>query len=143
VLTPLVQETPEVVLGEWDHAVQAFPPPHAQEPLTQGIGLGTPHWRSEYLQPQIAYALVELLGEDRIAVMNQETVWVISWDRSAQLLQRPPCRGVRGHSDVEDSTCLVFHDDKNIKLARGRRDHDAEVTRDDRLGMVADKRRQR
>jgi hypothetical protein len=33
----------------------------------------------------------------------------------------------------------VFHDDKDIEEPRGRRDHDAEVARDDRLGLIADK----
>jgi hypothetical protein len=45
-----------------------------------------------------------------------------------------------GYIDVEDSTCRVFHNDKDIELVKGRRDHDTEVTRDDRLGMVAHKR---
>jgi hypothetical protein len=44
---PLVQETPQVVLGARTHEVQAFPPERAQEPLTQGMRLGTPHWGLE------------------------------------------------------------------------------------------------
>jgi hypothetical protein len=47
VLNPLVQETPQVVLGARTHEVQAFPPERAQEPLTQGMRLGTPHWGLE------------------------------------------------------------------------------------------------
>ena len=40
VLTPFVQETPQVMRGDRDHEVQAFPTQRAQEALTQGIGLG-------------------------------------------------------------------------------------------------------
>ena len=78
-----------MVLGERNQKVQAFPPERAQESLAEGIRLGTPHRGFEDSQPQVAYTLVELLGEDRIAVMNQKTVRVIRWDRLAQLLERP------------------------------------------------------
>ena len=46
-LHPLLEQTSEVVLGERDHEVQALPPQRAQEPLTQGIRLGTVHWGLE------------------------------------------------------------------------------------------------
>jgi hypothetical protein len=51
----------------------------------------------------VAYALVEFLGEDRIAVMDEATVGTIRWDRVAQLLQGPWCRGVRRHIGVQDA----------------------------------------
>jgi hypothetical protein len=50
-----------VVLGERDQEVQAFPPQRAQEPLTETIGLGTPHGCFQHPEPQVAHALVELL----------------------------------------------------------------------------------
>jgi hypothetical protein len=58
---PLVQEIPQVVLSERDQKVQAFPPERAQETFADGVGLGTPHRGLEYPQPQVAYALIELL----------------------------------------------------------------------------------
>ncbi len=36
---PRVQETPQVVLGERDHEVHAFPPQRAQQPHTEGVRL--------------------------------------------------------------------------------------------------------
>ena len=83
---PLVQETLQVVLGEREQKIQAFPPERTQEPLTEGISLGTSHWGFEYPQPQVACTLVELLGENCIAVMDQEAVYVVRWHRFAQLL---------------------------------------------------------
>jgi hypothetical protein len=44
----------------------------------------------------MAHTLVEFLGEDGIAVMEQETIGVIGWDRLTQLLECPPCRGMHG-----------------------------------------------
>ena len=36
---PLVQETPQVRLGERDQKIQAFPPQRAHKPLANGVGL--------------------------------------------------------------------------------------------------------
>ena len=54
----------QVVLSQGDHEVQALPPQRADEPLAQGIGLRALRRRFEDPQPQMAHALVELLGED-------------------------------------------------------------------------------
>jgi hypothetical protein len=61
-----------VGLSHRNQTIQAFPPERPQEPLTEGIGLGTSHRSFEHLQPQMEYTLVEFSGEDRIAVMYQE-----------------------------------------------------------------------
>jgi hypothetical protein len=83
---PCVQQMSQVILSEGNQKVQTLPPERAQEPPAERIGLGTAHRGFEHSQPQVAYALVELLGEDRIAVMDEETVGMIRWDRIAQLL---------------------------------------------------------
>src|SRR5687768_8464558 len=85
------------------------------------------------------YTLVEFSGEDRIAVMYQEAVAVVSWDRVTRLLQRPAACWVRGHADMQDSAAGVFHHHKYVERLEGGRDHHAEVTGNDRLGMVAHK----
>src|SRR5918999_6612346 len=122
------------MLGERNQKVQAFPPERPQEPLTEGIGLGTLHRGFEDPQSQVAYVLVESLGEDRIAVMYQEAVALVSWDRVTQLLHRPVACWVYGHVGMQDSAACVFHHHKYVERLEGGRDHDAEVTGDDRLG---------
>ena len=87
----------------------------------------------------MAYVLVKLLREDAIAVMYQASVAMVHGDRLTELLQRPGGRGMCRHIDVEDATGGVFHEHKDVKKPKGRRDHDAKITGDDRLGMVAPK----
>ena len=128
-----------MVLGERDQKVQTFPFERAQEPLTEGVGLGTPHGVLDP-QPQVAHTLVERLGEDRITVMDQKAVGVFGRNRFAELLHRPWGRGVCGHIRVEDAAREMCHHDKHVEEAKGRRDHHAEITRDDGLGMIAHKR---
>ena len=69
------------MLTEWDQKVQALPPQRADEPLAEGIGLGTAHWGFEDPQPQMLHLLVQLLGEDTIPVMDQEPIAVVGWHR--------------------------------------------------------------
>jgi hypothetical protein len=59
--------------------------------------------------------------------------------RVAQLLQHPWGGWMRGHAGMQDAAGRVFHHHKDGEEAEGCRDHHAAVTRDDSLGMVADK----
>src|SRR5918996_5925213 len=125
---PCIEEAAQVVLGERDQKVQAFTPERTQESLTQGIRLGTPWWRFEDPQPQVAHRLVKRLGEDRITVMDQKAVGVLGRNRFAGLLHRPWGCGVCRHIHEEDAACEMFHHDKHVEEAKGRRDHHTKIT---------------
>jgi hypothetical protein len=129
-----------VVLGEGDQKVQALPPERAQQSLAESIRLGTSHWSFEGSHSQVAYTPVELLGEDRIAIMDEETVRLIRWDRFTQLLERPLSRGMRGRVGMQNPTSRVFHDHKDVEQPKGRRHHHTEIAGNDRLRMITDKR---
>jgi hypothetical protein len=137
---PCMQEATQVGLSERDQKVQALPPERPQQSLTEGIRLGTSHGGFKGSHPQVAYTPVELLREDRIAVMNEEMVRVIRWDCLAQLLERSLSRGMRGRVGMQNPTSRVFHDHKDVEKPKGRRHHQAEIAGDDRLHMIADKR---
>jgi hypothetical protein len=81
VVARVLQDRAQVVLGESDKKVQALPPERAQESLTQGIGLGTPHGGFEDPQPQILHMLVKLAREDTIAVMDEKAIGMVSRNR--------------------------------------------------------------
>ena len=63
----------------------------------------------------MAHALVESLGEDTIAVMDEEAVVMVRWNRFTQLLQRPFRRWMRGHIDMQQPARGVFHDHKDSR----------------------------
>src|SRR5437763_305574 len=86
---PCGEETLHRVCRQRDHTVQAFPPQCADEPLAEGIGLGTLRWRFEGAQAQVTDMLVKLRRENAVPIMQEETVGVICWDGFAQLLQCP------------------------------------------------------
>ena len=136
---PRVQDTSQVVLSERNHKVYAFAPQCAQQPLAERIGLRTLGWGFRDLEPEVLYAAVELRREDAIAIMEEEAIIMVRWERFAQLLQCPGSGGMRGHIDMQNPACRVFHEHKHGEEAKGRRNHHTEITGHDRLGMMAHK----
>jgi hypothetical protein len=111
---PLFKDATHMVFRQRNQIIQTFPPQRAEEPLAGRIRLRTPHRGFEYPQPQVAYALIQLLREDRIAVMNQETVVMVSRHRVTQLLQRPLGRGMRRHIAMQDPARGVLHQYEDV-----------------------------
>src|SRR5262245_2056162 len=87
----------------------------------------------------MAYALVQSPRENTVSIMDEETVAMFSRDGFAQLLERPWGCGMGRHIAVEHAACGVLHHDKHVEETQGGGDHHAEVTCDDRLGMIAHK----
>src|SRR5215510_7112481 len=137
---PRVEQASQVVFCEREDAIQALPPQRADEPFAEGVRLRTLGWCFQHLEPQMAYAVVELGREDAIAVMHEEAIAMVHWDRLTQLLERPVGRGMRRHIAVENAARGMLHHDKHVEQAKGRRHDHAEVTSDDCRGMIADKR---
>src|SRR5215510_13478008 len=71
---PSVQQVAQVAYSEWDETIEALLPERAQEPLAQRIGLRTPHRGLEHPEPEVPYALVELLRENAVAVVDEEAI---------------------------------------------------------------------
>ena len=72
-----------------DHEVQTFAPERAQKPLAERVRLWALRRCFHDLEPQVADIPIELLGENAVAVMQQEVVAVVRWYGFAQLLERP------------------------------------------------------
>ena len=68
-----MQETPQVVFCQGDQKVQALSPQRAQEPLTQGIGLGTPHRCFQDPATEVPHLLIEL----REKMLSRS--WIRNW----------------------------------------------------------------
>ena len=76
---------------------------------------------------------VELLGENGIAVMDEQPVRVLRGDCFAQLLKGPWCGRMRRDMGMQNPARGVLHDHQDGAQAKGCRDHDAEVTGNNRL----------
>ena len=87
----------------------------------------------------MAYALVQSSRENTVSIMDEEAVAMVSGDGFAQLLERPWGCGMGRHIAVEHAARGVLHHDKHVEEAKSDGDHHAEVTCDDRLGMITHK----
>src|SRR4029453_12899043 len=86
------------------------------------------------------YPLINLMGENGVAIMDHNTVRVIGWNRFTELLHGPLRCRIRRDIDVQESAAGMFNDHKHIEKAKRRGNRHAEIPRDDAVGMIADKR---
>ena len=128
------------MLGERNHEIQTFSPECPQESLADGVPLRALRRYLQDPQPQVSDMLIELLGKDRIPVVDEEPIGVVWRNRVPWLLKGPERCGVRGHIDMQQSAAGMVNDDEHIKAAERGGDDDTEVAGDHRVGMVAHKR---
>src|ERR1043166_5687797 len=136
---PRVEESAQMVRVQRNNKAKPPPPQRADKPLTQRIRLRTLWGCFQHRESQVSYALVKRLREDAVAVTQEKAVAVVSRYRLTQRLQRPRRRRMHHNIGVQHAAGRMFHHDKHVEEAQGGRDDHAEVTRDDRLGMIADK----
>jgi hypothetical protein len=83
----------------------------------------------------MTHALVDVLGEKSIPIMEEHAVGVISGDGFSGLRHGPRRRDI----DMQEPSARMLNHHKDIEEAEGRRDCHAEVTRYNTLSMIADK----
>jgi len=71
---PLLQQTSQMALTQWNEEVQTFPPQRANEPLAACVGLWTLGWGFQDPEPQVLYTLVERLREDIVTIMEEKAI---------------------------------------------------------------------
>jgi|HubBroStandDraft_4_1064222.scaffolds.fasta_scaffold21559_2 hypothetical protein len=79
VLHPGTQRHPQISLVQRDHEIQVLPPHRSNQPFTICIRLWCPHWSAQNLQFKITFQfLVQLPREDRVAIVDQELLAVVT-----------------------------------------------------------------
>src|SRR4029434_140806 len=108
-----------MVCCERNEKIQALASQRPKDPFTDRVGLRSPGRRFQHAQAQVVYVPIEGLGEDAVAVMDEEAVAMIRRYRVAQLLQGPLRCGMCRDIDMQQSAARMFHDDKHIEHAEG------------------------
>src|SRR5262245_61878982 len=86
----------------------------------------------------MTHALVDVIGEKSIPVMDEHAVGVISRDGFSELLHGPRRRGMSGDIDMQEPSARMLNYHKDIENAECHRECHAEVTRDNAFSMIAD-----
>ena len=88
------------------------------------------------LSSQRSKRQIQFPGTDAVAVMDDEPVRLLSRDTFPKLLQRPFSSWMTRRVEMQKPAAADFHDDEHIDKPERCGDHDEEVTRDDRFGMI-------
>jgi hypothetical protein len=133
---PLSQDRAQVRLGHREHPVQALPPNGADHPLADRVRLQTRDGRSQHFDAQGSDRMVQVLGEDRVTIVDQVLVAFGISDDLSQLLQRRGRTRLCRHVHVRQAARAVLDDDKHVQHPKRRRDGYEEVAGEDSRGLI-------
>ena len=89
---PETQRPPQMALVQGNHEIQAFPAHRAHQLFTIRVRRWCPRGSAQNLQIKVTLQLlVQLPREDRIAVVDQELITMVTGNGVPELLQRPIC----------------------------------------------------
>src|SRR5260370_29977342 len=79
----------QMPLVEWNQGVETLPAKAAAESLAQRVRLRGSHRRPQNPYTQIGKALVDILGEYAVSIVDEESVRMIARQCLPELLERP------------------------------------------------------
>ena len=101
---------------EWDEKVEALAPDGSDQPFAIRIRFGRADRR--FQNPDAEALQLGITGrENRIAVVEDESVWMIERQKLAELLNRPLGSGMAGHVHIENAPRTDFHGNEDIQDA--------------------------
>lgn len=135
---PPLQHAPQVCCGYRDEPVQALSSDRPDHPLADRVRHRAVRRCLEGLQPNSLNDIVQLAGEDAVAIVNQVLVSSVIPERVAQLLARPARTRVCGDIAVNQSPRLLLDDYEYVQQPKRTRHGNEEVAGHDRLRMVSE-----
>jgi len=119
---PLRKKTPQMALAERKDPIQTLAPGGADHSLTERVRLRRPDGRLQHSQAHRSERIVHNGREDRVVVVNHESIYAVSGGAISELLDRPfGCRMCR-HVPVHDPPRREVEDEEHVD-ARERRRH--------------------
>jgi hypothetical protein len=123
---------------ELNQEVETLPAKAAAEWLAQRVRFRGSHRRPQNPYTQIGKALVDILGEDPVSIVDNESVRMIARQCLPELLERPFRRWMGSDVLVENPAGSDLHHDQDVESAKRGGDHHEEVAGHNDLGVVAD-----
>ena len=103
------------------------------------IRLGRVEWRFEDSHSHGSHCQIQLLGIDRVAIVNHKAIVVFVVHHFAKLLQGPSCGGMGGDIEMHEASAADLHHHKHIDELKADGDGDEEITSQHSLRMIANK----
>ena len=130
-----------MVLGQRYNPIQTFTPKCANQPFAQRISLGAVNRRLYDFKAETGYRRIESKGEDGVVVMEYKPVGMARRYGFAQLSEGPGCTGMGRRVDVNHSATGMFHHHEHIKNSKSGGRCDVEITGDNGVSVILEKRR--
>ena len=137
---PLPENSPQVSLVQRNQEIQTLAADTSDEAFAESVRLGRMERRFQDAQAHRLQGRIELGGVNGVAVVDEEPVRFLSRDGLPELLERPVRGGMSGDVAVSDPACSHFHDHENVQHPKAGCRTDEEITCQQALGMVVNKR---
>jgi len=122
---PLTKDAPQLVLVQQDHEVQTLAAYGAYQPFAECVRCRGAHRRLKHRQTHRHQRPIDVLGVNRVPIMNHESVRLVTCDDHPTLLRGPFGRWMRRHVAVQDSSRADLQDDEHVHhTEHGRHDHE-------------------
>ena len=126
----------QVGFAHWNQEVEALAPDGSDEPFAIRVRFGRPDGRFQDAHPEPLQFGVEVAREDRIAVVDDESIAMIVRQKLAELLDRPLGSRVLGDVAVQNPPRADFHRNEYVQDAERRSHGHEKVASDDGLCMI-------
>jgi hypothetical protein len=130
-----------VPLVDRNQIIQAFAPDRPDEPFAIRVRLGSEDRRSDRSHAKVLQGSIERRREDRIAIVNDEPVWMRIGENLPALLRGPFGGGMMGHIEVQNPPRADLHRDEDAEDLKLYGDRHQKIAGDDRLGLILDEGR--
>ena len=138
---PLPKNFPQVSLVQRNQEIQTLPADSSDEAFAESVRLGRVERRFQDAQAHRLQGRIELGGVNLVAGVDEEPIRFLARGGLPELLERPVRGGMIGDIEVSDPARSHFHDHEDVQHAKARCHTDEEITGQQALGMVANKRR--
>jgi hypothetical protein len=118
VLDPFGEQDSQVFFTKGNQIIETFSSDCAVQPLTKRICKWRHDGRLEHFYAHVFDRSVEIRRENRVAIVNQVVIFVITRDRLPELLLCPTGRWVRSHIEMNNPPRSDLHHDKNVQFGK-------------------------
>ncbi len=140
VVDVFAQKTLPVLLVQYDHVIKQLPAGAADPTFRRSVlpraSIGGPSG----FDAKMADRRGDLVREDRIVVVDEESRSGVFRECFAELLDDPWRRGMRGDAEMEDSSATMRDHEPHVEKLKSKGRDDQDVHRSDSILMISKKR---
>ena len=125
-----------MALVHWNDEIQTFAPDGSDDALAESIRGGRSDRSPQRPDAAFLERGIDSGGEDRVAVMDHESIGMVVCEEFTELLNRPFRSRMVGHVDMQNPPRSNLHRDEDVDHPESRSDGNKEIASNNGLRMV-------